>query len=410
MKNVRSIALLLVAMVLTIGVADAQTRPKLVVWGDANQQASFEAPFAQILSLFKQKYPNVDVQLDFAQTNETTNVAVATNSLPDLFWVQGDKTPKMKEYVQQGLLLDLTGKIDTSRYSQSEISYATVNGRIYSAPPSFLDSIVVYYNKAIFQRYKLTPPKTWADFETICATIAKTTILPIAEVGTDDWNRSWPLFAFLPAMANAQLDMVMKGTGRLTDPAIAAGFQKFADFAQKGWFGKDASGATSDGAMLAFAQGKAAMKIDGTWAAIDYAKTGVDVGYFYIPNDKGEKIAMASLSNFLTYAVNAKTKYPKEAAALANFFASQQAQQILADAVGLIPTLKDITPASDRVNALSSFDRLGYNIYSVLTALASDKQKPNDIFLTDVSSKLLLGKMNGTDAVKLLDAAATYKK
>lgn len=409
-KMTRVFSLLFITMVLTATVfaSGEPETPEIIVWGDAEKQATLEAPLTDIIAAFERDNPGVRIQLDFAQTQESISVATATNALPDVFYVQGNKTPKMAEYVDSGLLLPLTNHIDTSRYSRAEIEYATIGDELYCAPPSYLDSILVYYNKAIFENLDIDAPNDWDEFVDICNTIADADLIPIALAGADEWTRAWPLFSFVPGQADAALAAVMDGTGTLLDADIERAFQRYADFSDQGFFGNDIEGVSEDGAMLAFANGRAAMRIDGTWQVEAYRSTAVDIGYFYIPNDAGELIAQASLSNVLTYAVNASTDYPEEAAAFVSFLSGQEAQQIMADATSLIPTVKDIEPRSAVIRELSNFDRLGFNIYSVLTELATETKKPNDLFLKDVTPGLLFSDMTGEEAVQLLHEAATY--
>lgn len=383
----------------------------LKVWGDLPNQAVLEAPFKKINEAFEKKNAGIKIQYDFAQNDQSLNVALQANELPDLFWVQGDKTPKMAEMVKNGFLLALDDyKIDTKRFSDSERAYSTVNGKLYASLPSFFDTNLVYYNKDLFEKNGQKVPNNWNEFVALLEAFKGKGITPISLPGKSEWDRAWPIFAFAPAFANDALKAVLDGKGDLTAPAIGQMLQVYRDFAEKGYFGKDFQAQDLAAAQFAFTNGKAAMIIDGTWNNPTYESSGMKLGRFSVPNKDGKRIVQSSYSNFMTYAVSAKTKYPKEAVEYVKFLNSLEAQQIIEDSSGLVPTIKDIKPKNDGVKELSQFDEAGLNIYSVLSALATTESNTPDVLMKDVIPKLMTSAITGEQAAQALHKAAKYKK
>jgi raffinose/stachyose/melibiose transport system substrate-binding protein len=381
----------------------------LKVWGDLGNQAVLEEPFKKINAAFAEKYPNIKVEYDFAQNDQSLNVALQANELPDLFWVQGDKTSKMSEMVKNGFLLDLTSyNLDVSRYDDSQKSYCTVDGKMYCSLPSFFDTNVVYYNKDIYAKNGLDVPKNWDEFVQGLQKLKEAGVTPIALAGKSEWDRAWPIFALAPAFANDALQAAQDGTGKLTDPSIAAMFQAFRDFVDKGYFGKDFLAQDMAGAQFSFTNGKAAAIIDGTWNNATYVASGLNLGRFPIPNKEGKRIVQSSYSNFMTYAIASRSKHPEAALKYLEFLSSQPAQQIMEDATGLVPTIKDITPKDEGVKELGVFDQAGLNIYSVLTALSTTQSNAADLMMKDVIPKLMTSNITGEEAAAILDKAATY--
>ncbi len=381
----------------------------LKVWGDLGNQAVLEEPFKKINAAFAAKYPNIKLEYDFAQNDQSLNVALQANELPDLFWVQGDKTAKMGEMVKNGFLMDLTSyNLDMSRYSESEKTYCTVDGKIYCSLPSFFDTNVVYYNKDLYEKNGIQAPTTWDEFVQGLDTLKAAGITPITLAGKSEWDRAWPIFAFAPAFSNTALKAAQAGQGKLTDPTVAETLQAFRDFVDKGYFGKDYLAQDYAAAQFAFTNGKAAAIIDGTWSNATYVDSGMNLGRFSIPNKEGKKVVQSSYSNFMTYAVSAKTAHPDQAVKYIEFLNSLEAQQILEDAVGLVPTPKDITPKDEGVKELAVFDEAGVNIYSVLTALSSQESNTADVFMKDVIPKLMTSAITGAEGAEILDKAATY--
>lgn len=382
----------------------------LKVWGDLGNQAVLEEPFKEINALFATKHPNIKIEFDFAQNDQSLNVALQANELPDLFMVQGDKTSKMKEMQQNGFITDLTSyNMDLSRFSESEKSYCMIDGKIYCSLPAFFDTNVVYYNKDIFDKNSLSVPANWEEFMSIMSTLKSAGVTPIALAGKNEWDRAWPVFAFAPAFANDGLKAAMNGDGKLTDDKnLADMFQFIRDFSEKGYFDKDFLATDSAGAQFAFTNGKAAMIIDGTWNNSTYSESGLNLGRFSVPNNDGKRIVQSSYSNFMTYAISSGSKHPDAAVQYLNFLNSVEAQQIMENYTGLVPTLKDITAKDEGVKELAQFDEAGLNIYSVLTALSTPESNAADIMMKDVIPKLLSLSISGEEAVQILDKAASY--
>jgi len=337
-------------------------------------------------------------------------VAIQSDSLPDCFFLGGNKNPQTAELARAGRLLDLTGKIDNMNMytDQNIIDYITVDGKVILCPTGFLDSQLVYYNKAIFQKQGISVPKTWNDFLALCDRLLANGVQPIAMPGAAVWDNSWAAFALMADFATDALLKIYHGTGTWNDPTIEKAFDYTRLLAEKGYYGKDYAGMNQQNAQLLFTSGKAAMYVDGTWEESVYGGSGLDLGRFYIPNDSGVKIGCLSVSNYMTYAVSAKTKYPDAAVAYVNYLAQLPAQQIMENDAYLPIMIKGIKPVNDIVNELSSFDKLGAQMHQVATACDSDKSKPDDILMNVILPELIQLKITGKEACDIMDKASTY--
>ncbi len=152
MKKVLSFSISLVVLLgMLTGCGAKNSTVTLTIWGDADNQAILEQSFTEINEAFEKEHPNIKVDYQYSGTFDTINVAVQSDSLPDLFWVQGNKSTKMAELAKNGYILNLDSyNLDSSRYSQAAIDYATVDGSVYCSYPAFLDYATIYYNKDLF--------------------------------------------------------------------------------------------------------------------------------------------------------------------------------------------------------------------------------------------------------------------
>ena len=244
----------------------------------------------------------------------------------------------------------------------------------------------------------------------LCDQLLAKGITPISYTGSTDYVNFWPLMAIEADFATDALNNIKQGKGTWMDPSIEKSFDYFRSSAEKGYFGKNYLGVNEQGYQLAFTNGKAAMTIDGSWNNTIYAKSGMNLGHFFIPNDKGEKIAQLSISNWMTYSVASKTKYPDEAALYVNFLASLEAQQIMEDNTGIPILLKDIKPLDDSVKTMSSFDKLGAQMHEIAVGCNSETSKANELLIKQVVPQLITFKITGRQACEMMDKASTYPK
>ncbi len=373
----------------------------LKIWGDTDNQAILEASFNQVNEAFTKKYPNIKLDYQYSGSFDSINVALQSDSLPDLFWVQGNKSTKMAEMAKQGFLLPLNDyKLDSSRFPEQSIEYATVDGKIYSSFPSFFDYAIMYYNKDIFQKYGLDKPKNWEEFENILKTLKDKGETPISFGGKGDFDRYWLMQVLAPTLANDVLQNIKEHKADTDYKNLIDTFNIYRSFAEKGYLGKDFAATDGAGAQLAFTNGKAAMLVDGTWNNQVFASVNFNVGRFALPSKDGVLFSQSGPSNYNTYAVSAKTKYPEEAVKYIEFLNDKESQQIFENNLGAIPLVKDLTPKDESVKEMAEYDQVGNNIYHVLSGVADETARPQDMLLADILPKLMTSKMTGEDAAQ----------
>ena len=168
--------------------------------------------------------------------------------------------------------------------------------------------------------------------------------------------------------------------------------------------GKDFASVDAVGAQLAFTNGEAGMIVDGTWNNQMYRELNFEVGSFAFPGEDGTRYAQSGESNYTTYAIASKTEHPQEAVEYLKFLNSKQAEQIVENYVGSIPSVKDLSIRDESVEEHSQFDIVGSNIYHVLSSVADETGKPQDVFLGEVLPKLMMSEITGKDAVEMIKA------
>lgn len=395
-----TMGMLIAAMALS-GTVSAE-EVTLTVWGDPDNQAVLEDPFDAINEAFEEAHPDIKIDYQWSGSFDNLNVATQSDSLPDLFWVQGNKSTNMADLARNGYILNLDEyELDSSRYTQSSIDYATVDGSVYCSYPAFIDYATVYYNKDLFEEYGVEVPTTWSEFDAAVKTFAENGITPLALGGNGEWDRFWLVQMAAPVFCNDTLE-ALKNHEEADWTGMEELFDMFRTYSESGYMGKDFQATDAVGAQLAFTNGNTAMSIDGTWSNAIYQDLDFEVGAFAMPDENGVRYAQSGESNFMTYAVSSKCENPDAAVEYLRFLNSVEAEQIMEDYVGSIPITDDITPRDEMVEQFADFDEVGYNIYHVLTALADENSKPEEILLGEVVPKLMTGEITGAEGVALI--------
>ncbi|MGX7131090.1 ABC transporter substrate-binding protein [Enterococcus songbeiensis] len=376
---------------------------ELTVWGDADNQAIQEESFTKINEEFMKKNPDIKINYQYSGTLDSINVALQSDSLPDLFWVQGNKSTKMEEMAKEGYILPIEDQ-NYDRFPQESIDYATVNGKIYSSLPSFISYVTFYYNVDLFKKYDIKVPTTWDEFDAAAQKLAETEVTPIALGGNGDFDRYWYIQATAAALANKDILSIVDDKTTASFEELKQTFDNFYNYSKEGIFGKDFVSTDGNGAKLLFTNGKAAIIPDGTWNSKAYFESGLNVDTFILPGTDGKTYAQSGPNNINTYAISKKTKHPKEATKYIEFLNSKEAQQIIEDATGEVPLLDDIDPKDEKVSKMASFDEVGENIYHRLSQVATETSKPQDLLLTSILPDLMQGKITPDQAVELLKA------
>lgn len=200
-------------------------------------------------------------------------------------------------FVQRGALSDLSGTGAAARIRDGlqplMDQYGSYPGRTSALPYSIMASSVIY-NKEIFAAHGIGIPKTWSQLIAACDTLKAAGVTPFYATWKDDWTIAQGWFDY---SAGGQVDTIdffrkLAEEGAAVGPDSRASFQK--DFGQpvakmlklaNGYVNKDAASRAYGDGNLAFAQGKAAMYLQGPWAFSEIAKTAPDLklGTFPLP-------------------------------------------------------------------------------------------------------------------------------
>lgn len=375
----------------------------LTVWEHTLQ---FEAPLKTTLENFMQKNPDIKVEYEIKTPDQyyaLLSTTIQAGEAPDLFWTNGTATTDLANMVKQGAVMDLTGKIDVTPYSDMAMKMTIVDGKQYLTPGATIGTRAVYYNKDIFAKYGLEEPKDFADFERILGVLKANDEIPLSFGGMFSWSILFHFEPILAAMAPDWLAEATAGKARVNDPRVKAAFNKMLEWGELGYYGLGYLGVDEGGQLLAFSKGDAAMTITGSWNANTFTKNNPDlnVGAFQIPTEDGRRpLVVTYATGFCVYD---KTEYPEEALRLANYLASKESQQIWVDQLKDVPGIDGVTTDDPLVSEIVENDIQVNSFYTILGEFAKEGALPTQLWEQD-NVKLLSGMYTTDEFVAMLDA------
>lgn len=356
----------------------------LVIWEHTPQ---FEAPLKAVIDGFNAIYPDVEIEYQIKSDDQYYNLlatAVQAGETPDLFWTNGAATTNMPSYAAEGVLMDLTGKVDFSLFTDEMMDIASVDGTPYAVPTVEVGGLVTFYNKDIFAENGLEVPKTFADFENILATLKGADVLPISLAGSNAWCIFFHADPILTAMHNDYYQEFNAGDVlAVNDPRVVDAYDKVVEWADKGYYGEGFLGVDDGGALLTFTKGEAAMIFDGTWnvKTIQENNPDLNLGVFHVPTPDGVIPALNTPSN--GFSVAADTQNPAAALAFANYFATAEAQTLWINGMGAVPGVPEVKAEDPIIDEITRFDMTSMNFYSVMTAMAAEGENPTKVWEED---------------------------
>ena len=297
--------------------------------------------YAQIVKDFNASHPNIKV----VQTVESWDTieqklptAWLTGSGPDIAAPSSDPNI-IADYVKTNSLLPVdtgsgTSKVNSDQLAQAAIKDFTFNGKLYAIPANFA-TLSLYYNKDIFAKAGITtPPATVADLESDAVKLSTGKNQYGLSLADNQTIQMWPILQWLTGgdIVNAA------GCSQLSTPASQAGLTTWANLVKNDHI--TPVGQTGAEADSLFAAGKAAMEINGPWAAGSYTAAKVNFGVVKVPTaTDGSNVTLGSIAPL---AISAKTKYPAQAQEFLAYYTSKTEQEKFSLKTGFPPLRTDL--------------------------------------------------------------------
>lgn len=269
----------------------------------------------------KEKNVKVTYDLEMPDANNQSQILktrLASNEDLDIFAIHA--VNDVPTYNKAGYLEDLSDQPFVKKLLPSIKPSVTINKKVLSLPLESLEWGILY-NKKIFKQLGLTPPTTLTEMKAVVKKLNAAKITPFLL----SYKDSWIAQLFLPLIVGGQvnttqkhfLDNMNKGTGSF---AQLKGFFDIIDLVNANGTSK-ALDLGGDNGCAAFAQGKAAMWVQGPWYAESILKVdkNFEFGVAPLPINDNPNASLINLSVSTTLCVSKFSKNKEVAKALLNY-------------------------------------------------------------------------------------------
>ena len=278
------------------------------------------------------------VKIDFqitpdAQWRDLLKTKIAAGEAPDRFCADADPFSLYDRISPDTNAVDLTNEEFVKRMDATAVPSFSYKNKVYGISFSGYKVYWYYYNKKVFSDLGLKAPTTYQEFKDVCAKIKATGETPVYEALQNGWHQVLPLFEtggnYLESDPKIY-DKLNNNEVNIKDvKGIKTVLTQLKEFQTLGYFGKDFMSNTVEGGEKAFADGKAAIVLDGFgWEqnlAKDFPATKDNVGIFIQPWGDNKVLGVNPASN--AYFANAKSKNKDEAVKFFRYLAKKDVLQ-----------------------------------------------------------------------------------
>jgi raffinose/stachyose/melibiose transport system substrate-binding protein len=363
---------------------------KIITWVNPPAVSALNAIDKQ----FEAKYPNIKVQLQTAdnvatgyanllQTSVNSSSADIVTTVDQVQPLPLNPTRKSEALTQfwatNNVFADLSGEPWAKNLNSTAKGAMTYNGKLTGLLSGVYQELV-FYNKADFAKYHLTPPTTWDQFIKVLQTFKSKGVNPLwlglgsgASVYVTRFLAE-PLMAELwskQASGETLAQALEKGDLKWNSPEMVQVLQKEQQLAQ--YLEPSYTGVAWQGMPGAFAQDKAPMLLDGSWdlTSVQQANPKLDVGSFALPGSNDPSVNQPVANQDLTFEVLQKAPDKALAMKWMSFFTSPAIYKEYVNMTGISPIMTNGSGYSSYSSkVLGSLFGKGINPGDVLPALS----------------------------------------
>ena len=232
--------LLLMALLSTLGIVGAGAQEGVTVtwWTETN---SMPSNIQEVLvDPFNEAHPGITLEvLPQESLNETLRVAIQGGEAPDILQTPGANF--ISEFVDAGLVMPLDEAAAELGWEEKLLGWAfgsgQLGGQLYSIPLTY-ESLVLFYNKTLFDEQGWSPPTNIEEFNALADAANALGVHPTAG-GNATWQgyNEIILGMYLSNVAGPEnFYRAMTGEIPWADESIADSYELFRQHMVDGWF------------------------------------------------------------------------------------------------------------------------------------------------------------------------------
>jgi raffinose/stachyose/melibiose transport system substrate-binding protein len=356
--------------------------------------------------------PDLDIELIFANRKARAFIDQRWRSDdgPDTdYFVFNAQVPATYEFTEY--LLDLTPYLEADpewrdSFINAAATITTLDGATYGLITD-THVLALYYNKACFEQYGITPPTTWTELLAACETLKTNGIDPIALTGTfTPYMGMWLDYLMIREVGYDVAAEAVKNGKLSENPAFLRAAQNVQTLVDNDYLLDGFEGTDFTAAQMQFFQGKTGMILMGTWLSSEMADSIPDdfqLGIIPFPAIEGSEADQSeTLSHSNVMSINKDSDNLDAAIAFTKLFTSVDVQTRRAQECQLISAVKGVPAPTGTYGLDNLISGIG-SMYVRWFGLEFEEDK-NTAYYNEVA-KLFFGEYTAEEFIANADAA-----
>jgi raffinose/stachyose/melibiose transport system substrate-binding protein len=297
--------------------------------------------YEELISRFEAENPGIRVNFNAIQQTEYNTVlsaALQGGSGPDIIHLRA--YGGLEQFAQPGYLMPLDGEIpELGSIPEGVLRGATSidDGRVYGVPFAS-QTLLVYYNKSMYEELGLQEPETWDEFISNLQAMEEEGITPLANGAADGWTMEVMSGVLSPNFygGNKFFDEIIKGETDFTDPRYVKSLDVLLEL--RDYMPDGLMGVGYVDMQASFINEMAGHFIGGSWEAayFESQNPNLDLGIFAGPvENRGDTRYVSSFVDG-SFGASAGTDHPEAAKEFLAFLMSEEAGQFFAEELKLL--------------------------------------------------------------------------
>ena len=302
--------------------------------------------YVALINQFNKTHPKIHVTMTvepWATIGQKLPSSWATGQGPDLATPSPDPG-SIFNYIKTNAVMPLdsatgtgTNQINQSAFPATVRSAFTVKGKTYAVPAN-LATLVLYYNKKLFSKAGIgSPPSTQAQFIADAKQLTTGGSKPSQyglSLADNNTIQMWPILQWM----NGGDIIGSDGCAKINQAASVSALTTWSQLVRTNHISP--VGQAGGDADTLFSSQKAAMEINGPWAAAGYRAAGINLGIAPVPVGSAGPVTLGSTVPLM---VERTTKHAAQARTFLAWYEGKLAQTQFSTLTGFPPTRSDLS-------------------------------------------------------------------
>jgi raffinose/stachyose/melibiose transport system substrate-binding protein len=306
------------------------------------------AQYRKLFDTFEAANPGIKVKFEAfeaANYNTILSTALAGGTGPDLMMVRA--YGGLETIASAGHLMKLDAKNVPAlgSFPPAAVAAETMRSdKTTYAVPFASQTMLVIYNKEMFDKNGISEPATWDDLVKASQKLKAAGIMPFGNGTATAWQNEVVVGALVSStMTKGFYEDLMAGKATFSDPRYITALTKLKEISA--YFPDGFIGLDYASAQQLFTSGMAAMFAGGSYEVANFAKQNpsLKMGVFAAPGQKADDAKLVAQYFDGGYAANAKTKHADAALKVLNYLASKGFGQEFANGLNNISPIPGVT-------------------------------------------------------------------